>query len=189
MSLIAPRFDASVIVRSTDAEVAGRAPATVRLLADSSATGGTLSTQRVTLHDGADGARPHRHDHSTEMLYVLDGTAQLLSGNEAVTAATGDLVIVPPGRPHAFAAAPGHDADLLIVLTPGVERFGYFRHLQRIALGEATPESLLEIQEVYDTYFLQSPAWDTARRAGTGHWGRGARRTPVPHLARRTARC
>ncbi|WP_031512364.1 cupin domain-containing protein [Streptomyces sp. NRRL F-5123] len=166
MSLIVPRFDESVIVRSTDAETVGRAPTTVRLLADSSATGGALSTQRVTLLDGADGARPHRHDRSAEMFYVLDGAAQFLSGDEAVTAETGDLVIVPPGRPHAFAAAPGSDADLLIVITPGVERFEYFRHLQRIALGQATPESLLEVQEVYDTYFLQSPAWESTRRAG-----------------------
>ncbi|NUP41313.1 MAG: cupin domain-containing protein [Streptomyces sp.] len=163
MSLILPDFAESVIVRSDEAEVIGRAPTTVRLLADSSATGGALSTQRVTLLDGADGARPHRHDNSAEMFYVLDGEAQFLSGDDAVTAGSGDLVIVPPGRPHAFAAAPGSDADLLIVITPGVERFEYFRHLQRIGLGQATPESLLEVQEVYDTYFLRSAAWDAAR--------------------------
>lgn len=34
----------------------------------------------------------------------------------------GDLVVVPPGLAHAFAAAPRHDADILIVITPGVER-------------------------------------------------------------------
>ncbi|NJP44574.1 cupin domain-containing protein [Actinacidiphila epipremni] len=168
MSLLVPDFDRTVIVRSAEAEVIGRAPTTVRLLADSSATGGALSTQRVTLVDGADGARPHRHDNSAEMFYVLDGAAQLLSGEETLTAERGDLVIVPPGRPHAFAAAPGTDADLLIVITPGVERFEYFRHLQRIGLGEATPESLLEVQEVYDTYFLQSQAWEAERKRAAG---------------------
>ncbi|MGW7367710.1 cupin domain-containing protein [Streptomyces sp. NPDC054841] len=163
MSLIVPDFASSVIVRSADAEVIGRTPTTVRLLADSSTTGGALSTQRVTLTDGADGARPHRHNNSAEMFYMLDGAAQLLSGDEAVTAERGDLVIVPPGLPHAFAAAPGCDADILIVITPGVERFEYFRHLQRIALGETTPESLLEVQEVYDTYFVHSTTWDDER--------------------------
>lgn len=166
MSLVLPRFDGSVIVRSTDAEAVGRAPTTARLLADCSATGGALSTLRITLLDGADGAHPHRHDSCTEMLYVLDGAAQILSGDRTTTARTGDLVVVPPGRPHAFAAAPGSDADLLIVVTPGVERFGYFRHLQRIVLGEAPPESLLEVQEAYDTYFLQSAEWNAARRTG-----------------------
>ncbi|MEU9843384.1 cupin domain-containing protein, partial [Actinomadura sp. NPDC048032] len=136
MSLISPDFDESVIVRSAEAEVIGRSPVTIRLLADSGSTGGALSTQRVTLATGADGAKPHRHDGSAEMFYMLDGAAQLLSGEQVVTAERGDLVVVPPGLPHAFAAAPGESADILIVITPGVERFEYFRHLERIAYGK-----------------------------------------------------
>jgi quercetin dioxygenase-like cupin family protein len=163
MSLFVPEFDESVIVRDAEAEVVGRAPTTVKLLADSSATGGALSTQRVTLTGGADGAKPHWHNNSAEMFFLLDGAAEILSGEDVVTAGLGDLVVVPPGRPHAFAAVPGADADLLIVLTPGVERFEYFRHLQRIALGEASPESLLEVQELYDNHFLRSEAWDGRR--------------------------
>ncbi|NYV74719.1 cupin domain-containing protein, partial [Streptomyces sp. UH6] len=110
--------------------------------------------------------RPHRHGNSAEMFFMLSGSARILSGDEVLTAGTGDLVVVPPGLPHAFAAEPGGDADLLIVITPGVERFEYFRHLRRIALGEVTPESLLEVQEVYDTYFLPSAVWDDERRGG-----------------------
>lgn len=163
MSLIPPDFDESVIVRSAEAEVIGRSPVTIRLLADSGSTGGALSTQRVTLATGADGAKPHRHDGSAEMFYMLDGTAQLLSGEQVVTAERGDLVVVPPGLPHAFAAAPGESADILIVITPGVERFEYFRHLERIAYGKVPPESLLDVQEIYDTYFLTSAAWEKAR--------------------------
>ncbi|NEB78571.1 cupin domain-containing protein [Streptomyces sp. SID14478] len=163
MSFVVPEFDSSVIVRATDAEVVGRAPTTVRLLADSSATGGALSTQRVTLTDGANGATPHHHEHSAEMFYVLDGAAEFLAGDEVVTGGTGDLIVVPPRTAHAFAAAPGCDADLLIVLTPGVERFEYFRHLQRIALGELSRESLLDVQERYDNHFLGSRVWDERR--------------------------
>ena len=163
MSLIVPDFAESVIVRSADAEVIGRTPTTIRLLADAGSTGGALSTQRVTLTDGADGAKPHHHANSAELFYLLDGTAQLLSGDQVVTAERGDLVIVPPGLAHAFAAAPGHDADILIVITPGVERFEYFRHLERIAYGKQPPESLLEVQELYDTYFRTSATWDKAR--------------------------
>lgn len=164
MSLIVPKFDETVVVREAEAEVVGRAPTTVRLLADSGSTGGALSTQRVTLTQGADGASPHDHDGSAELFFVLDGAAELLCGEEIVTAGPGDLVVVPPGRPHAFAAVPGCDADLLIVITPGVERFEYFRHLRRVALGEATPQSLLGVQDLYDNHFLRSPAWDAHRR-------------------------
>jgi mannose-6-phosphate isomerase-like protein (cupin superfamily) len=163
MSLFVPKFEESVIVREAEAEVVGAAPTTIRLLADSSATGGALSTQRVTLKAGADGAKPHWHDNSAEMFFLLGGAADILSGEDVVTAGAGDLVIVPPGKPHAFAAVPGADADLLIVITPGVERFEYFRHLQRIRLGEATPESILEVQDLYDNHFLRSEAWETRR--------------------------
>ncbi|MGD9890601.1 MAG: cupin domain-containing protein [Dehalococcoidia bacterium] len=163
MSLIVPTFDDTVVVRSGEAEVIGRAPTTVRLLADSSATGGALSTIQVSLIDGADGAKPHHHAGSAELFYVLDGTVQLLTGEQIVTAARGDLVIVPPNLAHAFGAAPGQNAEILIVIAPGVERFEYFRHLERIAYGKAPPESLLEMQELYDTYFQRSPTWEAAR--------------------------
>ncbi|MBX7550701.1 cupin domain-containing protein [Streptomyces sp. NPDC004232] len=164
MSLFVPRFDDTVVVRDAEAEVVGQAPTGVKLLADSSASGGALSTVRVTLAEGADGARPHVHHNSAEMFFLLDGAAEFLSGDDVVTAGPGDLIIVPPDRSHAFAAAPGSPADILIVIAPGVERFEYFRHLQRIRLGEVTPESLLEVQELYDNHFLRSDAWDGRHR-------------------------
>ncbi len=86
MSLFVPSFDESVVVREADAEVVGRAPTTVRLLADSSATGGALSTQRVTLTAGADGAKPHLHENRAEMFFLLDGAADILSGEDVLTA-------------------------------------------------------------------------------------------------------
>ncbi|HEY4457997.1 MAG TPA: hypothetical protein VGN81_27025 [Pseudonocardiaceae bacterium] len=49
------------------------------------------------------------------------------------------------------------------MITPGVQRFEYFRHLARIARGEVPRESLLTEQERYDTHFLTSPAWDVNR--------------------------
>lgn len=163
MSLIVPSSTESVVVRSAEAEVIGQAPTTIRLLADAGSTGGALSTQRVTLNNGADGAKPHHHASSAELFYMIDGTAQLLSGDQLVIAERGDLVVVPPGLAHAFAAAPGHDADILIVITPGVERFEYFRHLERIAYGKVAPETLLDVQELYDTHFRTSSTWDAAR--------------------------
>lgn len=163
MSLFVPTFDETVLVRDAEAEVVGGDPVAVKLLADSSASGGALSTVRVTLGEGADGAKPHVHHHSAEMFYLLDGALDVLSGDDVVTAERGDLIIVPPDRPHAFAAVPGATADLLIVITPGVERFEYFRHLQRIRLGEVPPESLLDVQELYDNHFLHSEAWEKRR--------------------------
>jgi mannose-6-phosphate isomerase-like protein (cupin superfamily) len=156
-----------VVVRAADAETLAGPTIQIRLLADSSATGGALSTQRVTMAEGADGATPHLHRMSSELFYVLSGSADVLTGDRVITANEGDLVVVPPDTPHAFAATPGQSADLLIVLTPGVERFEYFRHLGRIATGAATAESLLELQDRYDTQFLVSPPWRAARAKPT----------------------
>jgi quercetin dioxygenase-like cupin family protein len=157
----------AVVIRAADAETLAGPRVSIRLLADSSTTGGALSTQRVTMAEGADGAVPHTHQLSSELFYVLSGTVDLLTGDRVITGQEGDLVVVPPGLPHAFAASPGHPGELLIVITPGVERFEYFRHLARIATGEVTAESLLEVQDHYDTHFLVSPPWRAARAKPT----------------------
>jgi hypothetical protein len=67
------------------------------------------------------------------------------------------------GRPHAFSAARGSKAELLIVIAPGIERFEYFRKITRIARGQEPPESLRDVQELYDTYFLNSPEWESVQ--------------------------
>jgi mannose-6-phosphate isomerase-like protein (cupin superfamily) len=163
MSFVLPSFNRSVITRAADTEIVGGSTAKVRLLVDSSATGGALSTVRVSLEKGADGARPHRHDRSAEMFCVLDGAVRVLSGAEIVGAEQGDVIVVPPRMPHAFSTQRGTKAELLIVIAPGVERFEYFRQLTRIARGEEPPESLRDVQEIYDTYFLNSPEWEAAQ--------------------------
>ena len=164
MSLVFPAFNRSAISRGAEAEVVGASTCKVKLLVDSSATGGALSTVHVTLDKGADGARPHRHDKSAEMFYVLEGTVQILSGIDIVKAERGDVIIVPPRLPHAFSAGRGASAEILIVVAPGIERFEYFRKLTRIARGEEPPDSLRDVQDLYDTYFLNSPEWEAARR-------------------------
>jgi hypothetical protein len=40
-----------------------------------------------------------------------------------------------------------------------VERFEYFRQLQRIGAGEAPLESIIETQDLYDNHFEESPVW------------------------------
>jgi hypothetical protein len=81
--------------------------------------------------------------------------------------------VIEAGALRALAlTASGDDAAavnaLLIVIAPGIERFEYFRHLARIATGQQPPESLLEDQARYDTFFDNSPAWRRARSARPG---------------------
>jgi mannose-6-phosphate isomerase-like protein (cupin superfamily) len=135
---------------------------TMRLLADSSATGGRLSVHVSTLGNGA-GAGPHHHDHASELFYVVRGAVQLLIGEEIVLADEGDLAVVPPGVTHAFAAAPGPDAELLMAVTPGIERFDLFRAFQRVLSGSEPAGTVFTDQSAYDTHPDDSPVWQQAR--------------------------
>ncbi|WP_327147876.1 cupin domain-containing protein [Nocardia sp. NBC_01329] len=134
------------------------------LLADAVDTGGEVSANRLTLGTGADGAAPHYHALSSELFYVLAGTAEFFLDGTLTTAPAGSLVVVPPGMAHAFGAAPGSTTDLLIVLAPGTQRFEYFRQLGRIQHGHADFDSLLPEQQRYDVHFLPATPW---RRSGT----------------------
>lgn len=158
----------TAVLRHADAEVIGGPPSTGRLLLDSSATSGALAAVRITLGSGADGAVPHQHYTAAEMFYVLDGSVRVLSGTDVLTLGTGDMAVVPPNTDHAFAAAPGSPADLLIVVTPGFERFGYFRLLEKLKKGEATLDELLASQDTYDNHFVDSPTWTADRQAAEG---------------------
>lgn len=146
MSIFIPKFERSTIVRGKEAESVGTPEIQLKLLADSSATGGALSTVRVSLKEGADGAKPHTYKKSAEMFYVLDGRLDVLSGDQIVKTEAGDVIVVSPQMPHAFAAERRSSADILIIIAPGVERFEYFRQLTRIARGEERPESLQAVQ-------------------------------------------
>ncbi|MDI5981591.1 cupin domain-containing protein [Amycolatopsis magusensis] len=145
-----------LISRGDDAERVTLPGGAFHLLADASHTHGVLGANRLTLGVGASGAKKHYHAKSTELFYVLDGELDFLlgDGDTPTRVSRGDLVVIPPGLAHAFGAAPGSTADLLAVLTPGVERFGYFRQLGRIQRGEAEFESLHADQDRYDVHFV-----------------------------------
>ncbi|WP_018178037.1 cupin domain-containing protein [Jongsikchunia kroppenstedtii] len=150
----------AAILRPEESEIIGAGqPASVRLLIDSNEAGGSVSTVEVTLAEGADGATPHHHTLSDEVFYVADGELQVLAGDEIVTVAAGGALVVPKFMPHAFGAAPGSSARLFIALMPGVERHGYFRFLERLALGEVEPADIEAAQRDYDNYFDDVPRW------------------------------
>lgn len=156
----------AIVVPAGAAEIVGLpAGGAFTLLADASHTAGALGANRLTLGTGRDGARPHFHALSTELFYVLAGEMEFLLGHEWATVSAGGLVVVPPRLPHAFGAAPGVEADVLAVLTPGVERFGYFRRLGRIQHGLESFDGLLPEQDRYDVHFVDGDGWQSMRGA------------------------
>ena len=155
---------AAVLTRAADAEVLDGDPGgTITLLADAGATAGALSCHRSTFRAGADGAPPHRHARSHELLHVLAGALEVLVGDEVTVLRAGDLLVVAPGTPHAFAAAPASDAEVLFVFAPGVPRAEYYRLLDRVHRGDAQPHELIDSQERFDNAYVESAAWPPAR--------------------------
>ncbi|MFE0629244.1 cupin domain-containing protein [Streptomyces sp. NPDC058864] len=148
----------ALVVQPGEAAGASLTDGAFELLAD----GGAVSASRLTLAAGADGAPPHHHKLSHELFYLLDGTMLFRLGDTLTTVGKGGLVVVPPGLPHVFGAAEGEVADVVVVLSPGIERFGYFEQLAAISRGEAEFASLLPEQDRYDVHFENLPDWRSA---------------------------
>ncbi|GAA4011446.1 cupin domain-containing protein [Allokutzneria multivorans] len=147
-------------VRAAGAEVVSDAPGSlITLLADSAG----FTTNRATLRSGVFGTPAHFHTRATELFFVLDGTLQVLVNDELHSLEKGDFLAVPPRVPHAFGPQKDSDADVLVVFTPGMDRFDYYRLLDRVARGEADPKEIAASSQQYDNHYVDSPLWRQAR--------------------------
>ncbi|ONM50662.1 cupin domain-containing protein [Nocardia donostiensis] len=151
---------APVLVRSENAAtVQDGALSLITLLADAGDTDGALTANKATFAKGSPGAPAHFHTKATEMFLVLEGSMRFLLGTEIVHLDRGDFLTVPPTVPHAFAPAPDTEAELLVVFTPGLHRFDYYRLLERVYRGEATVQEIRDSSELYDNHYFDSPVW------------------------------
>ncbi|MFB9831056.1 cupin domain-containing protein [Actinoallomurus acaciae] len=151
-----------LFVRGAQAEVVGRAPSVTRLLTDGGATGETMSAIHTTMGSGVDGPPPHYHSGSAEIFFIIGGGLQVLAGERIFTAVAGDFLVVPPLTPHAFRTPDDTGADLLII-KPTAERFEYFRLVDRVVKGQASPAEILDNQDRFDNHFVESKAWHEGR--------------------------
>lgn len=156
-----------VLTRRADAETCADPSSVMTLLADSDSTADGFTTYRSTFAKGAVGAPAHFHTKATELFFVISGSLQVLVGEEVTVLEAGDFLAVPPHTPHAFAAAPGCEADVLFVFTPGMGRFDYLRLLGRVMRGEADPKEIAASAEQYDNHYVDSPAWRAALKAAS----------------------
>lgn len=113
---------------------------------------------------GTDGPPPHYHRQSSETFFILRGALVVLAGEQVLTLKEGDFLSVPRSTPHAFAAPPDADADVLIAYAPAsTARFEYFRLVDRVLKGHADPQEIIDTQERFDNHFVDSPPWHDAR--------------------------
>ncbi|MEN8651412.1 cupin domain-containing protein [Streptomyces sp. 21So2-11] len=154
-----------VLTRAADAETTSDPSSVMTLLADCGTDGSSLTSYRSHFAEGAAGAPAHFHTRASELFFVIGGSLRVLVDDEVKTLHAGDFLLVPPHTPHAFAAAPGAEADVLFVFTPGMPRFDYLRLLGRVMRGEAGPQEIKESSERFDNHYVDSPAWRAALEA------------------------
>lgn len=151
-----------VLTRAATAETTRDPSSVMTLLADCGTGGSSVTSYRSQFARGAVGAPAHFHTRASELFFVIGGSLQVLVDDEVKILNEGDLLLVPPHTPHAFAAAPGAEADVLFVFTPGMPRFDYLRLLGRVMRGEASPQEIKDSSEQYDNHYVDSPAWRAA---------------------------
>ncbi|CAM5611221.1 cupin [Streptomyces spiroverticillatus] len=154
-----------LLTRAATAETTSDPSSVMTLLADCGTDGSPITSYRSTFAAGAVGAPAHFHTRASELFFVISGSLQVLLDDTVETLNAGDFLLVPPHTPHAFAAAPGCEADVLFVFTPGMPRFDYLRLLNRVVRGEASPEEIKNSSELYDNHYVDSPVWRAALEA------------------------
>lgn len=152
-----------VLVRAAEAETLQDGPTSlITLLADSDTTGDAMTVNRATLEAGSPGAPPHFHTRAAEAFFIIDGAMRMLLGDTITTLHKGDFLVVPPKLPHAFAPAPGETADALVVFSPGMAGFDYYRLLERVFRGMSDVSEIAAGSGRYDNHYLDSPLWREA---------------------------
>ena len=118
-----------------------------------------MTINRATLAVGSPGAPAHTHTHAAESFYVLEGELQVLVDEQIVDLHKGDYLLVPPGTTHAFAPPRGKEAEILVVFTPGMRRFDYYRLLERVHTGEAEIAEIAASSQEFDNHYAVSDVW------------------------------
>jgi quercetin dioxygenase-like cupin family protein len=134
---VAPALPATAFVRAPGSP--GRIAhvgVSVHVLVRAGDTGGAWSLVDYELPPRFAGPPPHVHAGITEAFYCTEGTLALMLDGQAVTLRAGEVAVVPPGVPHAFANPSDTPARMLLWLTPG----GFERYFDDLAaLAAASP--------------------------------------------------
>jgi quercetin dioxygenase-like cupin family protein len=118
---------------------------TLTFKATAETTGGALTAIDCEAAPGG-GPPPHIHENEDESFYVLDGTFEILLGDELVLARPGDYAFVPRGTVHRFANVGEDVGRILILFTPGgLEQFFRAAGIPATSDGAAPPVDAAEI--------------------------------------------
>ena len=93
---------------------------------------------------------PHMHPYQDEYIFVLDGRIDLLLDGKKISAATGDLVRMPKGIPHAFFNNSGKPVTALFWAAPAGKLVDLYRRIHNMA----SPAEVVKVAREYDVIFF-----------------------------------
>ncbi len=88
-------------------------------------TAAAFTLLHVSMSPYWDGSSPHRHAHTTEVIYVLNGTLACTLDDTTTTASDGAALLIPPGVVHTIWNPTAACATYLAWFSPGG---GFERH-------------------------------------------------------------
>lgn len=110
----------------------------IHVLLERDGTGGDIGM--FTTQFFAPGGPPlHVHEDAGEALYVLEGRAEFLAGEERATFGAGEVIFVPRGVDHTFRFPDESGGKLLVIVTPGGFE-GFFAATRHLKLPEQLDE-------------------------------------------------
>jgi mannose-6-phosphate isomerase-like protein (cupin superfamily) len=150
----------AVVVRSAEGQTLRWGPhGKIRIIAGANSTDRSFSIVEAMEPPGG-GAPLHVHHGEAEAFYLLEGTVELICGDQTVKAGAGDFVYTPKDVPHKYVVTGDKPARLLLLFSrPGFEMF--FAEggspIERPPAGPPNPEAFRRLVEKYDMELLEMP--------------------------------
>ena len=134
----------------------------IHVLLDKDGTGGEMGmfTSRFA---GPGGPPLHVHEDASEAFYLIEGSAELVSGDQRFTLEAGEVAFVPKGLDHTFHMIEEDGGKILVIVAPGGFE-GFFMATRDLKM----PDELDKMNAISAEFGRSSPArrWRPSRRAG-----------------------
>ena len=122
------------------------------ILLTTEATGGAISVLMAS-HKPGEGPPDHVHFSQEEIFFIVEGTYELIVGDQISTAGPGTIVFIPRNVVHRFKNIGDTPARMLDWSLPGGQDH-YFKAISDLAAGGGfTSEKVMEISKKFDTNF------------------------------------
>ena len=125
----------------------------VKVLLSTEATGGAISVLMGYIKPG-EGPGDHVHFNKEEIFFIIEGTYELIVGDQTTTAGPGTIVFIPRNVVHRFKNIGNTTGCMLDLSLPGGQDH-YFKAISELAAdGGFTVQRVMEINKKFDTKFF-----------------------------------